>query len=245
MRTVKLLLGILLALTVSSSIVAACEPAVQLVIVFAGPSLLALGTLGGVVLLKCGIFAYLERDLTRGEAFRYLLAGNVYSTVIGLLTGVFLAAPTLVLALFPVVFALSLKPARRLIKFSGWGWAANRRPYQIAAIMTLLAFGSLVLFVVASLALESKNYALYWPLKFGYIVCGLSIGIGLTSLWEEYVVGRLAARSRPPRGYFTSVIRANYITFGVALLIGAIRMLPERLKARDFLVWLLNATGLS
>jgi hypothetical protein len=237
--------GILLVLMASAGTVAACEPAVQLLIVFAGPSYLSIVSLGLVVFLKCGIFAYLERDLKRGEAFRCLFAGNVYSTLIGLLIGILLAAPMLALALFPVVFLLSLAPARRIIEFSGWGWARKWRPYQIAAVMTLLALGSLVFYVAAHGAFESKNYALYWPLKIGYIVCGLSIGIGLTSLWEERVVGGLAARKHPPRGYFTSVIRANYITFGIALLIGAIRILPERLKSPHFLARLLETIGLS
>lgn len=214
-------------------------------IVFAGPSLLTLGTLGGAVLLKCGVFAFLERDLKRSEAFCYLFAGNVYSTSLGLLILIFPMMPILGLGLFAMVFFVSLRPARRIIDFSGWGWAVNRSPYQIAGMMTLLALFSLLLFIAAVSALESRLLALYWPLKVGYILCGLGIGIGLTSLWEEQVVGGLAARNRPTRGYFTSVIRANYITFGVALLIGAIRIFPERLKARDFLVWLWKATGLS
>ena len=138
---------------------------------------------------------------------------------------------------------LCLHPARRIIEFSGWEWTQHFRPWQIATGMTLLAVASMVMFIIASEVLGARNLALYWPLKIGYIVCGMTIGFGLTALWEERVVAGLALRSRPACGYFISVIRANYLAFGIALLVGAIRMLPRRLNSEDFLVWLLEVLG--
>ena len=73
---------------------------------------------------------------------------------------------------------------------------------------------------------------LYWPLKFGYVTVGMVMGILLTSLWEEQIIGRF----RPEQGrFFPSVLRANYLTFGVVMLVLAIKSLPKRMGSPDFL----------
>lgn len=235
LRTSALVLVMLLSSVLTAS---ACEPLVQLVMIFAGPGMLSFFTLGAGVLVKCGIFAFLNHGLTRGEAFCHLFLGNLYTTAIGFLLLVCTTTIPFVLLVLPLTFALCWKPAKRIIEFSGWPWAAGRHPEFIAGGMTLLALLSLALFVSSDLAMGSKLFALYWLLKVGYAVCGLAVGFGLTALWEEFVVAKLAARRHAPKSYFTSVIRANYITFGLALLVMAVRILPQRLKSSHFLAWL-------
>lgn len=222
------------------STASACEPAIQLLILYAGPGLFAFGTLGLGVIAKCAVFAFLERDLKRTDAFGYLFLGNVVTTVIGVLMAICLSAPVLALAMIPMVYMLSLAPARRLIEKSGWPWAGHRRASQLARGMVILLLASSILFVLASSALDSKRYALYWLLKLGYIVPGLIISIGLTALWEESVVGRMAARKGIDRYFLTNVVRANYLMFGLALLVMAAQTIPRRLKSEGFLAWLAN-----
>ena len=104
--------------------------------------------------------------------------------------------------------------------------------------MVGLVVVSTVLFMMSMHQLESRNLLAYWILKFGYIVPGLAIGIGLTSVWEERVVAALARKAHPDASFFTSVVRANYLTFGAVMLVAAVATLPKRLQSPDFLVFL-------
>jgi hypothetical protein len=114
-----------------------------------------------------------------------------------------------------------------------------------AGVLAALAF---FLIFVASLFLYEytqrllyvqRSYAAYWPVKFLFVALVASTGIIISSVLEEGVIGRMSSKSGHDLSFYTSVIRANYVTLGAILLVGAIMTLPERIRSPGFLVgWL-------
>lgn len=214
---------------------AACEPVVQLAILWGGPGAFTLISLGATVLVKCVAFAALERGLAWHEAIGLLFIGNLYTTVIGTAIGISMSMPGMFIFVAPVLYAVSFRPAERFISGSGLVWASRLKPAYVVNAMAACLFASSILFMLSAGAHHSDRYTEYWLLKLGYIVFGLVIGIGLTAMWEEHVVAKLAAKTHPDRSYFPSVFRANYITFGVILLVLAAVNLPKRFGKPGFL----------
>ncbi|MEQ2009815.1 MAG: hypothetical protein ABMA26_23775, partial [Limisphaerales bacterium] len=163
---------------------------------------------------------------------------SIVTTGIGILLAIPPSVPVFGLALLPLVYFLSRIPAARIVQVSGWRWASRLRPNHVASGMVGLVVVSTVLFVMSMHQLETRHFLAYWILKFGYIVSGLAMGIGLTSVWEERVVAALARKEHPDANFFTSVVRANYLTFGAVMLVAAVATLPKRMQSPDFLVFL-------
>jgi hypothetical protein len=225
----------------------ACEPILPLAAIFGGPGVfrqfagigMALGWLGGAVAIKCIGFIWFERQLRPWEAVRHMALANVFSSLIGLLVAVAAANPPILFLGLPLVYGLSLNPARRLLAYAYWARSAPRvNPRLVALAFPLALFVTWVLFGFAAELMAQRRYATYWALKLAYVSLALFISILLTSLWEESIVARLARRRHGEASYLTAVVRANYVTFGVVLLFAAVQMLPKRLHAPGFLAWL-------
>lgn len=236
-RTKLLLIG---TATLACSELLACEPMVPLAKALLGPNFFraSIGWLLIAVTVKCASFIFFERRLPWRQAAGYLLVGNVLSTLIGVVISLPTAAVSL-LFLVPIYF-VTLKPARRLAEYFRWQESGWRRPEALAGLAVGGVTVTMFLFTTAQVALSADNYLVYWLTKFGMLTIALLISILLTALWEEWVVATLARARHPERSYLPAVMRANYVTFGVVLLVAAIEMLPKRLHSRGFIVSLLE-----
>ncbi len=242
LRRTKLLLIGTATLAFRSELLA-CEPMVPLAKALSGPNFFraSIVWLLVAVTVKCASFVFFERRLPWHEAAGFLLVGNVLSTLIGIVLCLPTAAVSL-LFLVPIYF-VSLKPARRLAEYFRWQESGWRRPQALASVAVGGVAVTMFLFTRAQIALSADNYLVYWLTKFGMLTIALLISILLTSLWEEWVVARLARARHPERSYLAAVTRANYVTFGVVLLVAAIEMLPRRLHSKGFIASLLDFLG--
>ena len=216
----------------------ACEPILPLAQAFSGTLISAgsLTMLGAAVALKAAAFVYFERRLRWHQAVAFMIVANVVSTFIGIGLSVSAAVP-MPLFFLPIVYVLSVIPARRLVTYYPGKCLRIKSHRIIAVIMTLLYFLTWVFFGLAQGVIAANEpLASYWLLKFLWIYAALLVSIGLTTLWEEWVIAGLAARSFKETSWHASVLKANLVTFFVVMLYAAIRMLPARLHSSDFLV---------
>ena len=95
---------------------------------------------------------------------------------------------------------------------------------------------SLVLYEFSQSMLWTHNYASYWPFKFLFVSLVAVTGIVISAVLEECVIAQLTVRSRAAFSCYTSVVRANYVTLGLILLVAALKVLPERWNSPHFLV---------
>ena len=96
-------------------------------------------------------------------------------------------------------------------------------------------------------ALEAGESLSYWPLKMVSMTVGLAFGIGLSSLWEEWVIASMGSKESGRDSFLIPVFRANYIAFGAVLVILAAIALPKRLGHPNFLyygrIWGIHSSG--
>jgi len=234
-------IAFLLALCPSGALMG-CEPIFPLMKVVAGPSWLvpSLQVLCVIVLIKALLFAVLQRGLKRWLAVIYMFLANVLSTVVGIVVAVALGGvPVLWLIFIPVIWGLSLLPAKRLRLV-----AVNSRiracpTAALAAIMTILLVASAFVFWLGQGAAGSNQLVLYWLLKVLYIWIALGISLLITVFWEEWAVASLASGSGAPGTFIDPVFRANAVALALAAIFGAISIWPARLQAADHLVSLI------
>jgi hypothetical protein len=223
----------------------ACEPIIPLAQLIAGPGFVAASVLWWTVAVgsKCVAFALLEKRLSRAEAAWCLLVGNLISTIPGILVGAAAANPPVMVLGLPLVFVMSLLPARRLSHhLACQDPPRNLPPFAVAGLCTLGVVGTWILFIAAAAALGQRSYFSYWALKYAYVTVAMAISLGLTVLWEEAVVARLTAARHPGANYLSTVLRANYVAFGLVLAIAAVQMLPQRWGKPGFVTgqWVLT-----
>lgn len=234
---------ILVILVSFSKPVFACEPVVPLAYIFSG-TLFAAGSLlilGGAVLIKALAFIFFEKRLPWYQAMLWMIIANVFSSLIGFGLSLSAAIPTTLLWFLPIVYVISLLPAKRLMIFKPeWslkGWKCQ----AFAAVVTGLFLATWVLFGLAQGVLWSNSsLATYWALKFLYIYSALLLSIALTTLWEEWVISKFVPHSLKNTSFLLPVLKANLITLFVVMVYAAVMILPERLQSGDFLVYLLK-----
>lgn len=206
----------------------ACSPIIPLVMIYSAP----LFSLFGIVILKMIIFILLERSIPWYKAVLFIIIANIFSSIVGVGLGFAASAPTFIIFSLLFVFVISWKPAKRFIEFNPWNILKNWTPGLCSIIITVLYFITFVLFGIAQEKLSSSITS-YWMLKFCYLVIALIISIGLTSLWEEWVISRL---SKQDTNYIEVVLKVNLISFLIIMAFFAARSLPERLKSENFLI---------
>lgn len=206
----------------------ACEPVAAMLILFGVPVF----SLYGIILIKAVLFAWMERSSGPLKAFGAMIAANIVSSLIGLVPLLLAAAPSAMLFGLLLVFLVTILPARRFIAFNPWGLAKNWNPILLAFLILALYVSTFVLFSLAQGMLDVSNTG-YWILKFCYIFIGLLISIGLTTLWEEWVVARVF---RKDGSFMESVLKVNLVAFLIVMAFLAAKALPARLRSPNFLI---------
>lgn len=221
--------------------VAACEPIIPLAQLFSG----AIATTGsllillGAITLKALAFSIFEERLPWYNAFLVMVLANIFSTCIGVALSVSAAVPTLFVIALPLVYILSFTPATRLVRYHPGGYLMGWNAHVIASIVTGLFIGTWGLFGLAqSIIAANEPLVLYWVLKFLYVYSALVISIGLTTVWEEWVVARSVHQTLGGASCYSSVLKANLVTSFAIFGYAAIMMLPDRVRSSDFLVQL-------
>lgn len=215
-----------------------CEPIVPLMQVLGGPGALtgSFTVLVGAVLLKCIAFGLFQKRISFFRSALYMLAGNLLTTVVGVIAGAMLASGVLWLIALPIVWLLSILPAKRLIAAAPNSRLAGTSAGALAAKMTGGLALSCILFMLAMAAIDSQSAMFYWIFKLAAIYAALAISIVLSAFWEEWVVWKFSRSADTDTSFAIPVIRANLLVLIVVMGVAAALMLPQRLKSPDFLV---------
>lgn len=220
-----------------------CEPILPLARAMGGPAWMGESVLwlAAAVIIKCVVFMRLERRLTWTQAVGFLVAGNVLSTLVGVLVAVAASGIAAFCIGLPLIYALSVSPAGRLVGISGREPVRGFNPMFVALAAPALLVVTWVLFAVAQGFLNAEQLPLYWATKLAYLLIALLVSLGLTTFWEEWVVARLAGRAGHPGNFLVPVFRANYVALAVVALGAAVRVMPARLRGEHFLVSLASS----
>ena len=220
----------------------ACEPLPPLLVLFVLPSLVTgtvtgwLGVLAGIALglgVKCGIFAYCEPALSKGRALWVMGLANVVTTCVGFFVIIALTLPPL-LFLLPLLYGLTYYPMQRLAPRMPRPWLG---PNFLSLLALLLFLASYILFFLAQAQMAPDgSLPLYWVLKLAYIYPALVASLGLTTLWEEWLVSRWAPSAEGQPSFYGSVLRANLVMLLLILGLAAVAALPRRIATPGFLL---------
>lgn len=247
------------ALVVGSFVVGsparACEPIVPLLYVHGG-HLAAFGRLGiaglcTAVVFKSLVFAGFSRDLGRIRAFLFMVLANVGTTIAGILAVAVYAVPQPVgLLVSGLVLAISISPADR---FAATCLPARLRGKGLPLLVVFVSWlGCLFLLGLSRVLLaryeldplEARGaLAGYWIAKYGFVFFGVALGMAFTTVWEEWLVAKMAGSARAEVHHYPAAVRANLATFLVGWIGAAALALPARLGAPDFLAMLRGVLG--
>jgi hypothetical protein len=217
----------------------ACEPILPLVMTFWPVSIaLRYGVwlLAAGVLLKCFVFALLQKRMTFANAVVAMFVANIVSSVFGALAAFPLAVPMVGWFGLMLIMGVSWPAARRYATLFRREGAA----FPIVLIVVVGYVVSAVLLGFSQAAALDHQPVAFWVLKFAYVEVAIVISIGLTTFWEEYVVWWFASDDESDRALVVPVFRANAVMLGLLMLVGAIAVLPERLRSPDFLIAILR-----
>jgi hypothetical protein len=231
-----------------------CEPIVPLVQLLSGSSVVgallfsqSIFWLAAAVAVKSGAFALFERRLPWRKAVLFMLLANVVSTIPGVLVAMFAGSMSGVYLAMPLVGILGAFVGRRISR----GLPPDQKKPWIngwTATLSFVAFFALavITFQIAEEALSTRNYAMHWLFKFLFVSTVAITGIIISAALEESVVARLAEKSHGKAFFYRPVVRANYITLALILLVAAIQILPARLKSPHFIAsWVQSLLGAS
>jgi len=217
----------------------ACEPIPVLLYIVGAPAMFAIGTLGGVVLIKCGIYTWFERQLPRRAAFGYLFLGNLCNSILGLFMAAALSTWLFVLWALPLL-ALTLYVPARLCLHGRKGGLGKLSAGFSAVLVALLLVVSTALWMVSQTMIASEESApgstVYWPVKIGSCILAVAASLTMTTLWEGWVVTRLARARKREGDFFPAVAKANLVVFFVIALAAAAWTLPERWGQPSYLI---------
>ncbi len=224
----------------------ACEPIPVMLYIFAAPFFASGVTLGLLVLAKCGLYAWFEKQLPKSRAFGYLLVGNFYSTLLGLFAAAALATWGINFFAVPILAVLLYFPARRFTRQRA-GWMGRISAGGCAILVALLVVASTALWVVSQILLvndttlhehSSIPLGVYWPIKTLSCTLAVAASLAMTTLWEGWFVAKLAERRGLSGDYFPAVGKVNLVVFFMIALAAAAWMLPQRWGEPGFLVQL-------
>ncbi|HWF20389.1 MAG TPA: hypothetical protein VG754_14050 [Verrucomicrobiae bacterium] len=222
----------------------ACEPILPFMKVVGGPAMF-MGSwvaLASVVVIKSIIFSFSQKKLNFGRAFAFMIAGNVLTTLIGVIVAVMMGSGGLTLLGALIVWPLCVPPARRVLATSDQKWLKRLSAGSLAFLMTLAFIASCILFALSYFNEDETHLAVHWVLKLGAVYIALIASLVLTAFWEEWVVWKLSCCAVEYTGYVQPVIRANLIVLLCVMLYAAAVMLPQRLKSPHFLAQLYRQT---
>ena len=165
-----------------------------------------------------------------------MIAGNILTSIIGVLAAAMIGSGDIIVIGFPIVWALCLLPAKRLVAVFPHSSFGRVGPGALAFGMTACLLLSCILFVLAQEIMSPGSMILYWIFKLLAIYAALIVSIALTAFWEEWVVWRLSRSQPSDTAFVQPVIRANLLVLLAVMLISAGIMIPQRLKSPGFIV---------
>lgn len=237
------------AIPITSS---ACEPIIPLTQLLSGASAagsLLIGKslllLAAAVTLKSCSFAWLERRFTWRKAVWFMLLANVVSTIPGVLIATLAGSIAAWFLSLPIVFLMGTLVGQRLRLLEKPKTDPQFLGFLVAVIFTGIFILSVLLHERAGDVLGDRRHAAYWTVKLAFVALVATTGIVISAVLEETVIARCAKATHVGQSFYTSVVRANYITLGVILLVAASQMLPQRLHSPHFIVsWLRHLTAM-
>ena len=162
-----------------------------------------------------------------------MFAANIITSIFGIAMLAAISALPLSIILFPLICYIATLPSKNLRKRMADQLPDWLSPSAVAAYLFIAVPLSGVLFYGAESANPHTGH--YWFLKLGYIYAGLAVGIGMTTLWEEWLVFGFA-KPKSETNFLAAVLRTNLYTFLLLALIGAVYALPRRLSHPAFLL---------
>ena len=213
----------------------ACEPIVPFVKAVGGPGFLAWAfvILGVVVLLKSATFARFQQKITFTKALLWMLAANVVTSIIGVIVPAMIDSGAAMFIGIPLVWALCLLPAQRLIGAAPFPPLARFTPGQVAFGITLVLILSYLLLLISRTVHDSDTFFRYWLFKVPTVFVALLVGLVLTAFWEEWIVWRFSGSGDDDFSFVRPVIRANLIVLAAVMLISVAVIVPKRLRNSD------------
>lgn len=216
----------------------ACEP-IAVFTILAGPAFftLSLTVLLTVILIKCLSFGLFERRIPFAWGLLDMFLANVVSTFVGILLGFPSPGILLFLIVLPVT-ASALFPTKRFaVLLLG---IQEKRAFTLLFPVIGGMILSLILFTAANQIVNTGINSVYWILKLAYIAVAFLISIGVTTIYEEWIISKIHKPQVGEPHYFKSVFSANLMAFLLAGGIAAAYMLPKRLATSNFLVEVLK-----
>ena len=223
---------VLLAAPLSAS---ACEPIVPFVKTVGGPGFLtaAFVVLGVVVVLKSAAFARFQQRLSFTKALLWMLAANVVTSLIGVIVPAMIDSGAAMFIGVPLVWALCLLPAQRLIGAAPLTPLARFTPGLVAFGITLVLILSYLLLLISRTVHDSDTFLRYWLFKVPTVYVALFVGLVLTAFLEEWIVWRLSSSEDDDFSFVRPVIRSNLIVLAAVMLISVGVIIPKRLRNPD------------
>jgi hypothetical protein len=223
---------VLFAVPLSAS---ACEPIVPFVKAVGGPGFLTAGfaILGIVVVLKSATFARFQQKLTFTKALLWMLAANVVTSIVGVVVTAMIDSGAAMFIGIPLVWALCLLPAQRLIESAPVGPLARFTSGQVAFGITLVLVFSYLLLLISRTVHDSDTFLRYWLFKVPTLFVALIVGLVLTAFWEEWIVLRLSNSGDDDFSFVRPVIRSNLLVLAAVMLISVGVIVPKRLRSRE------------
>jgi hypothetical protein len=211
----------------------ACEPIVSFVKAAAGQGLLAISlvVLAVVVVFKSAAFARFQTKLSFKKALLCMLAANVFTSAIGLIVPAMIDSGGAVFIAVPLVWAVCLLPAQRLIAAAPCASLARFSPAQVAFGITLVMVASCLLLLLSRTVHDAAGFTSYWLFKVPVIYLALAIGLVLTGFWEEWIVWRLSSADEDDLSFVRPVIRANALVLVALVIISFAFLVPKRVGA--------------
>ena len=233
-RKILFIFAVLLPVLLLPGHAVACEPMYPFLISFVFPSSMA-GSLFGLiagVLVKCALFAFLVRQISWLKAAFFMFIANIITSLFGV---VLVGASNFPFGLIfiPLACYIAMLPSKSLRKRMGEQLPDWLSPGAVAAFLFLALPLNGIMFHNADSV--SKYTSAYWLMKLAYIYAGLAVGIGMTTLWEEWLVFSFS-QHKTEKNFLPAVLRTNLYTFLVLAFIGAAYALPQRLSHPAFLL---------
>lgn len=215
-----------------------CEPILPFIKVVGGPAILVNSwiILLVVVALKAILFSFLQKRLSFTRASLFMFAGNVLTTIIGVIAAALIGSGPIWMIGTLIVWPLCVVPARRVLAVVKHPWLERFSAAGLAGVMALALLASCFLFAISTVFVDSNHLVIYWLWKLAAVYLALIVSILLTAFWEEWVIWKLSRCPVDYTGFVSPVLRANLFVLLCVMLFAAGFTLPQRLKSPNFLI---------
>ena len=130
------------------------------------------------IAVKSFLFSILQKRLSFFHAAGLMLAGNLLTTVIGILAAAMIGSGSILVVGFFVVWALCVIPSRRLLGGVNRPWLKKFTAAGLAGFLALALVISCILFSVSTIFIDSNQLVIYWIFKLAAVYLALIVKIG-------------------------------------------------------------------